>query len=232
MNSRNSQAAALAVAVREAGERSMARANAGLGILAVESLMATRPGLEPDLVRVTMEILDDALQTTSQVFDVGTPRQLAGIIRAIAGQNRVRVRARDRLLQLDGIAFVDELTENAIEQSGETVGRVAGQLIAGEQVVTLLAPHGPQVKVWLVDGRVCCSFEPEQQVRWTSTSLVVRAKVFEMYLTAIVGCPLRKVVEHPMLPGGLRISAARRAGDDLELSLRLKSRPVLIAEIR
>lgn len=214
--------------VRAAGERAAASAAFGISLQSVEPAEhdeGARSDMRP-LVRVTLGLLDESLRPCLQIVDVRSGRELAGLMRMVAPANRARMRMAARLAAADAIAMVDPVTVAALAFCGTSAEEVARRLASGEQAVRLTYGGHRELKACLSDGRLRCAFEPDDRVRWTGNRLVVRERLPETHCLASKGRPLSTIVEHPALPGTLRIVRAEPAGDDVEITLRLRTRPV------
>ncbi|WP_394654053.1 hypothetical protein [uncultured Sphingomonas sp.] len=206
---------------------------AAAAMLGVRNMSVLNAGDRDDAwVRATFETLDDALIYRPQFVEAARERRLVSLLRSIAPAAARRAKALARVEAEDGVALVDALVEAAITIAGSTVGAVVATLLDGGSDAVRLSEAGvPDVKAWLSDGRLVCSFELNPQLRWTSERLVVRLELLEMVKDNLKGKSVTRIAQHPMLPAVTSISSCVTVDRECELGLRSATRVVARHEL-
>ena len=208
-----------------AGERIDQATTGALHIVAVKEV--ARSGRGSRRARVTLETLDDALRPSTQLVEIGSIRELTGMLRDLARTSRKRAKVHRRVSASGGVALVDELVGAAIQYAGSTVGSVVATLRSGQETVVTMTPaDAPPIKAWLEDGRLLCSFEVNPMLRWSSARLVVRQQFFATLASVIVGQSVSRIADHPMLPAHIRVGSYRPVGNETELNLTTETRVI------
>lgn len=166
-------------------------------------------------LRARVRMLDDALHPCVMELEGNTARGICSSITRRAADQRRRRAALGRMSGHDAALEIDSAAEHAIVASGRSVAEVAhalrGRLDADGHVRRLevhAEPIGFQVSLHLQDGRIVLeAILPN--IRWSvGQELVVFGAFPDTIMAALVGRPLRTVLEHPFLPGDAEIADA------------------------
>ena len=189
-------------------------------------------------VRVT--VLDDVLHDYTEIISEWTSRRICRALQLI-GEDQARRRfAREMLEWQDAVLEIEAAAEHAIGVSGRSVGEVARAMFemrtsGGRDVrrVTLWGhTEGNHVSVTARGGCICLEARLGT-LDWTHHSAIIVDQVFPESVTiALVGRPLRTLVEHPYLLGDAEIAEAERFVDSwTEISVKSETRAISHEEI-
>ena len=189
---------------------------------------------------VRVDMLDDLLLPHTKLIIAKTPRKICRELNSFGKQHDHRILIREMLADQDAALEIEAAAEHAITSVGRSVGEVAHAMVeqqsreqrGGTRVVLWGDPEKEHVSVSAIDGRIRmdATLGP---LTWSSADGIVVGGVFPETLTmALVGRPLRTLVEHPLLIRDARIvQSVRRSTDCTEIQVEEAARPIGRAEM-
>lgn len=189
---------------------------------------------------VRVGLLDDLLLPDTRLI---TEQGNRGIFRQLKRHDDDQTRRRqalERLASQDAVLEIEAMAEHAIAIAGRTIGDIVRTMFERRQQGVR---QNPKVTLWgdraaehvsVVANGGCIQLEAKLGdfgCSWHHGILVDR--VFPETITmALVGRPLRALIEHPFLKGNAEIAEAVRCGDSwTEIKVKADARPISREEV-
>ncbi|MBA2933062.1 hypothetical protein HZF05_03020 [Sphingomonas sp. CGMCC 1.13654] len=205
-------------ATREVLEAKVARDGLGMEVRGLwpmskrvnDSLIDADAEMEADII-----MLDDALRPYTRRLHAWSGRKFQGQINGYVPEQKRRLRALERLRERGAVLEIDGIAKGAIVTAQRDVNEVAVALVANCDedtgqggFVTLGSGQADGAAVCLRDGRILASVSMPSVGRLYGTELVLDQAIPETVVSALIGEPATKLIDHPALRGTAVIAAA------------------------